>query len=118
MTPVAASVTLASSLALSHLAQRDESGSVVRFLPEATDTRQPFQLVLRGSLCRHRNVPARTRRCRQADVVSFSTASGIERAVMAGHAGSWLVARPVAIDHPGRDGSPFTSRDREMRGQR
>ena len=37
-----------------------------------------------------------------ADVVSFLDALDIERAVVAGHSGSCLTARRVAIDHPER----------------
>lgn len=37
-----------------------------------------------------------------ADVVPFLDAVGVERAVLAGHSGSCLTARRVAIDHPDR----------------
>ena len=52
-----------------------------------------------------------------ADVVSLLDALGIERAVLAGHSGSCLVARRVALDHPDRvaglilEASPTTLRD-------
>jgi pimeloyl-ACP methyl ester carboxylesterase len=51
-----------------------------------------------------------------ADVVSFLDALGIDRAVLAGHSGSCLVARRVAIDQPERvaglilEASPTTLR--------
>jgi pimeloyl-ACP methyl ester carboxylesterase len=54
-----------------------------------------------------------------ADVVLLFDALGIEQAVVAGHSGSCLVARRVAIDHPERvtglvlEASPFTLRDHE-----
>jgi pimeloyl-ACP methyl ester carboxylesterase len=52
-----------------------------------------------------------------ADVVSVLDALAIERAVLAGHSGSCLVARRVALDHPSRvaglilEASPTTLRD-------
>jgi pimeloyl-ACP methyl ester carboxylesterase len=51
------------------------------------------------------------------DVVSLLDALAIERAVVAGHSGSCLVARRVALDHPSRvaglilEASPTTLRD-------
>jgi len=54
-----------------------------------------------------------------ADVVQLLDARGIERAVLAGHSGSCLVARRVALDHPERiaglllEASPTTLRDDE-----
>jgi non-heme chloroperoxidase len=52
-----------------------------------------------------------------ADAVSLLDAFAIERAVLAGHSGSCLVARRVALDHPERvaglilEASPTTLRD-------
>src|SRR5262249_32041975 len=52
-----------------------------------------------------------------ADVVPLLDACKIERAVLAGHSGSCLVARRVALDHPDRvaglilEASPTTLRD-------
>lgn len=50
------------------------------------------------------------------DIAALLDALGIERAVLAGHSGSCLVARRVALDHPGRvaglvlEASPSTLR--------
>lgn len=124
-------VTLASGLTLECANQGDPSGPAVVLLPGPTDSWRSYQPVL--DLLPHevRAVSASQRghgasdkpdtgyRVEDfaSDVVFLLDALGIERAVLAGHSGSCLVARRVALDHPDRvaglilEASPTTLRD-------
>jgi len=123
-------VTLASGLALSCADQGDGSGPVVLLLPGPTDSWRSYQHVLdvlppgvrviavsqRGH--GESGKPEAGYRVEDfaADVVPLLDAVGVERAVLAGHSGSCLVARRVALDHPDRvaglmlEASPTTLR--------
>jgi non-heme chloroperoxidase len=130
MTPNVPTVMLASGVMLSYAAQGDELGPVVVLLPGPTDSWRSYEPVLeqlppwirviavsqRGHGDSGR--PATGYRVEDfaADVVPLLDALAIERAVVAGHSGSCLVARRVAIDHPERveglvlEASPTTLR--------
>jgi pimeloyl-ACP methyl ester carboxylesterase len=123
-------VTLDGGLTLSYADQGDESGPVLVLLPGPTDSWRSYAPVLDRMPLRIRTVavsqrghgdsdkPATGYRVEDfaADVVSFLDALGIDRAVLAGHSGSCLFARRVAIDQPGRvaglilEASPTTLR--------
>jgi pimeloyl-ACP methyl ester carboxylesterase len=116
---------------LSHVEQGDPSGPVVLFLPGPTDSWRSYQAVLERLPSSVRAIavsqrghgdsakPATGYRVEDfaGDVVPFLDGLGVERAVLAGHSGSCLVARRVAIDHPERvaglvlEASPTTLRD-------
>jgi non-heme chloroperoxidase len=124
-------VTLASGLNLECADQGDLSGPVVVLLPGPTDSWRSYEPVL--DLLPHdvRAVSASQRghgasdkpdtgyevEDFAADVVPLLDAVGIKQAVLAGHSGSCLVARRVALDHPDRvaglilEASPTTLRD-------
>ncbi len=124
-------VTLASGLTLSCRDQGVASGPAVLLLPGPTDSWRSYQPVL--DLLPHeiRAVSISQRGHGEsdkpdtgysvedfaADVIPLLDALGIERAVLAGHSGSSLVARRVALDHPDRvaglilEASPTTLRD-------
>jgi pimeloyl-ACP methyl ester carboxylesterase len=124
-------VTLASGLTLSCADQGDVSGPAVLLLPGPTDSWRSYQPVLdllprgvRAIAVSQRghgesSKPETGYRVEDfaADVVPLLDALGIERAVLAGHSGSCLVARRVALDHPDRvaglilEASPTTLRD-------
>jgi pimeloyl-ACP methyl ester carboxylesterase len=121
---------LASGLRLSYARQGDESGPAVVFLPGPTDSWRSYQPVLdclpddvfalavsqRGH--GDSDKPASGYRIEDLanDVVGFLDVVGVDRAVLAGHSGSCLVARRVALDHPDRvaglvlEASPTTLR--------
>jgi non-heme chloroperoxidase len=124
-------VTLASGLTLECANQGDPSGPAVVFLPGPTDSWRSYKPVLdllpqevhavSASLRGHgaSDKPETGYRVEDfgADVVGLLDALDIERAVLAGQSGSCLVARRVALDHPGRvaglilEASPTTLRD-------
>jgi non-heme chloroperoxidase len=110
------SVTLASGLKLSYADTGEASAPAVLMLPGPTDSWRSFGPVLDHLPSRVRAVAVSQRGHGEsdkpetgyavedfaADVVSLLDALGIERAVLAGHSGSCLVARRVALDHPSR----------------
>jgi non-heme chloroperoxidase len=116
MTLAASTVTLGSGFTLSYAAQGDESGPVVVMLPGPTDSWRSYEPVLEQLPPSVRAIavsprghgdsdkPAIGYRVEDfaADVVPLLDGLGIERAVVAGHSGSCLAARRVAIDHPER----------------
>jgi non-heme chloroperoxidase len=121
-------VTLASGIRLSYATSGSGSGPVVVLLPGPTDSWRSYSPVLDLLPSPIRTVavsqrghgdsdkPASGYRVADfaADVVSLLDELGIERAVLAGHSGSCLVARRVAIDHAERvaglllEASPMT----------
>ena len=126
----AATVALSSGLTLSYAAQGQATGPALVMLPGPTDSWRSYEPVLdrlpstihavavsqRGH--GDSDKPATGYRVEDfaADVVPLLDALGIERAVLAGHSGSCLVARRVAIDAPDRvaglvlEASPTTLR--------
>jgi non-heme chloroperoxidase len=116
MTLAASTVTLGSGITLSYAAQGDESGPVVVMLPGPTDSWRSYEPVLEQLPPSVRAIavsprghgdsdePAIGYRVEEfaADVVPLLDGLGIEQAVVAGHSGSCLAARRVAIDHPER----------------
>ena len=124
-------VTLESGLSLSYADQGTRSDPIVLLLPGPTDSWRSYQPVL-DRLPSDLRVIAVSQRGHgdsdkpetgysvedfAADVVQVLDVFGIERAVLAGHSGSCLVARRVALDHPGRvaglilEASPTTLRE-------
>ena len=124
-------VTLASGLRLSYADQGAAADPALVLLPGPTDSWRSYQPVLDRLPRELRTVSVSQRghgdsdkpddgyRVEDfaADVAPLLDACGIERAVLAGHSGSCLVARRVAIDHPDRvaglvlEASPTTLRD-------
>jgi non-heme chloroperoxidase len=124
-------VTLASGLVLSCADQGDGPGPVVLLLPGPTDSWRSYEhlfdllppgfRVVAVSQRGHgrSGKPETGYRVEDfaADVVPLLDALGVERAVLAGHSGSCLVARRVALDSPDRvaglvlEASPMTLRD-------
>ena len=124
-------VTLASGLTLSYADQGDPSGPAVLMLPGPTDSWRSYQPILdllphgvhaiavsqRGQGESGKPETGYRVQYFAADVVPLLDALSIERAVLAGHSGSCLVARRVALDHPDRvaglllEASPTTLRD-------
>lgn len=123
-------VAISGGLVLSYAEQGDSSGSALVLLPGPTDSWRSYEQVLARLPSSVRAVavsqrghgdsdkPAHGYRVEDfaADVVPFLDALGIERAVLAGHSGSCLVARRVAIDSSERiaglvlEASPTTLR--------
>jgi pimeloyl-ACP methyl ester carboxylesterase len=124
-------VTLASGLRLSYVRQGNDSDHAVLLLPGPIDSWRSYQSVL-DHLPRETHVIAVSQRGHgdsdkpdigygvqdfAADAVLLLDALGIERAVLAGHSGSCLVARRVALEQPDRvaglflESSPTTLRD-------
>ena len=110
-------VTLASGLTLSCVEHGgDPAGPTVVLLPGPTDSWRSYGPVLDRLPASVHAVAASQRGHGDsdkpptgyavedfaADVPLLLDALGIERAVLVGHSGSCLVARRVAIDHPGR----------------
>jgi non-heme chloroperoxidase len=128
--PGVSTVTLQSGLTLSFADQGDEAGPVLLLLPGPTDSWHSYQQVLdrlpqtiRAIAVSQRghgdsDKPADGYRVEDfaADAVLLLDALQIERAVLAGHSGSCLVARRVALDQPQRvaglilEASPTTLR--------
>lgn len=115
--PVAATtVTLANGGALSCAQQGDADGAPLVLLPGPTDSWGSYEGVLahlppsirtvavsqRGHGDSDKPRSGYTVRDFAADVVDLLDALDIERAVLAGHSGSCLTVRRVAIDHPPR----------------
>ena len=130
MSYAVSTVTLGNSLVLSLAAQGDEEGPALVLLPGPTDSWRSYEPVL-GQIPPSIRVVAVSQRGHgdsdkpalgygvehfAADVMLLLDGLGIERAVLAGHSGSCLVARRVAIDHPHRiaglvlEASPTTLR--------
>jgi hypothetical protein len=109
-------VTLANGPTLSYSEQGDRSGSALVLLPVPTDSWRSYEPVLERLRTSTRTIavslrghgdsdkPATGYRVEDfaADVVGLLDALDIERAVLAGHSGSCLVARRVALDLPER----------------
>ncbi len=101
---------------MSYAAQGDAAGPVLVLVPGPTDSWRSYGPVLERLPHSIRAIavsprghgdsdkPALGYRVEDfaADLVSFLDSLGIERAVIAGHSGSCLVARRTAIDHPQR----------------
>lgn len=109
-------VALDDGLRLSYAAQGDAAGPALVLLPGPTDSWRSYQPVLEQLPPAVRAIAVSQRGHGDsdkppsgylvedfaADVVKFLDALGIERAVLAGHSASCLVARRVAIDSPTR----------------
>ena len=116
MTREVSTVTLGTGPTLSYAEQGDRSGPALVLLPGPTDSWLSYQAVLERLPPSMRTIavsprghgdsekPATGYRVEDfaADVVALLDALGIERAVLAGHSGSCLVARRVALDMPDR----------------
>lgn len=116
MAPTISTVTLGSGLALSYASTERRSGPVLLMLPGPTDSWRSYAAVLEAlapsvaciaaSQRGHGDTdkPATGYRVEDfaQDVPLLMDALSIDRAVIAGHSGSCLVARRVAIDHPER----------------
>jgi non-heme chloroperoxidase len=123
-------VTLDSGITLSYSEQGQVGGPALVLLPGPTDSWRSYGPVLASLPERFRVVAVSLRghgdsskpptgysiEDLASDVVPFFNALGIERAVVAGHSGSCLVARRVALDAPDRvaglvlEASPTTLR--------
>lgn len=130
MTRTTSTVALAGGLTLSYVEQGDAGGPVLVLLPGPTDSWLSYVPVLdrlppsiRAIAVSQRghgdsDKPAAGYRVEDfaADAVGLLDALGIERAALAGHSGSCLVARRVAVDSPERvtglvlEASPTTLR--------
>jgi non-heme chloroperoxidase len=116
VTPSVSTVTIKDRLSLSTAIQGDVSGPTLVLLPGPTDSWRSYQTVLERLSLSIRTIavsqrghgdsdkPATGYRVEDfaSDVVPLLDALGVERAVLAGHSGSCLMARRVAIDHPER----------------
>jgi non-heme chloroperoxidase len=116
MAPVSSSMMLANGIRLSFAAKGHASSPTVILLPGPTDSWPSYGPVLDRCPSSIRAIavsprghgdsdkPATGYRVEDlaSDVVALLDGLGIERAVIAGHSGSCLVARRVAIDHPER----------------
>ena len=137
VTLITSTVTLANGLELAYAANGHDSSAVVVMLPGPTDSWPSYGPVLGlfptsiGAIAVTQrghgdsDKPATGYRVEDfaADVAFFLDALDIERAIVAGHSGSCLTARRVAIDHPERvaglvlEASPTTLRgDRGLEG--
>src|SRR6476619_1017859 len=126
----ASTVAVEGGLTLSYAEQGDRAGPVLVLLPGPTDSWRSYEEVLERLPTSIRAIAVSQRghgdsdkpttgyrvEDLAADVVPFLDALGIEWAVLAGHSGSCLVARRVAIDSPERvaglvlEASPTTVR--------
>ena len=124
-------VAISGGLVVSYAEQGDSSDSALVLLPGPTDSWRSYEQVLARLPSSVRAVavsqrghgdsdkPAHGYRVEDfaADVVPFLDALGIERAVLAGHSGSCLVARRVAIDSSERiDGLVLEASPTTLRG--
>jgi non-heme chloroperoxidase len=114
--PVIAAVTIGSGTTLSYAVWGDALGAALVLLPGPTDSWRSYSPVLDRFLSSLRVVAVSQRGHGDSDkpqtgyrvedfagdVVPLLDALGIEQAVVAGHSGSCLVARRVALDHPER----------------
>ena len=130
---MSSAVTVRSGLTLSLDDRGDPAGPAVVLLPGPTDSWRSYEPVLERLPASIRVVAVSQRGHGDsdkpatgyaiedfaADVIPLLDALGIERAVLAGHSGSCLVARRVAIDSPGRvaglvlEASPLTLKGHE-----
>ena len=130
MTTVVSTVTLPSGLSLSYAEQGDQSGPALVLLPGPTDSWRSYVPVLEAIPLSVRTIAVSQRGHGDSDkpgtgyrvqdfagdVVPLLDALDVERAVLAGHSGSCLVVRRVAIDRPERiaglvlEASPTTLR--------
>lgn len=130
MTTAASAVTLPDGLTLSYAEQGQGPGPALVLVPGPTDSWQSYEPVLEVMSRSVRTVavsqrghgdsdkPATGYRVEDfaADVVPMLDALDIDRAVLAGHSGSCMVVRRVAIDRPDRiaglvlEASPTTLR--------
>ena len=130
MTTVVSAVTLPDGLTLSYAEVGRGSGPALVLLPGPTDSWRSYEPVLevvsrsirtiavsqRGHGDSDKPVTGYWVEDFAADVVPALDALGIEQAVLAGHSGSCMVARRVAIDRPDRiaglvlEASPTTLR--------
>ena len=130
MTPAVSSVALETGIRLSYAAVGEPSAPVVVLLPGPTDSWLSYEPALDQMTSSVRTIAVSQRghgdsdkpptgyRVEDfaADVPPLLDALGIERAVLAGHSGSCLIVRRVAIDHPERvaglvlEASPTTLR--------
>lgn len=133
MTSVDGTIELANGLSLSYLRRGDPSGPSLVLLPGPTDSAASYRAVLDHLPHRVDAVAVSPRGHGDsdkppagyavpdfaADLVLLLDALDIERAVLAGHSGSCLVVRHVAIHHPRRvaalvlEASPTTLRHQE-----
>lgn len=116
MGPRISKVMLSSGLAVSYAWIGGRSGPALLMLPGPTDSWRSYAAVLEGLPSSLRSIAVSQRGHGDTDkpptgyrVQDFARdvplildALGIDRAVIAGHSGSGLVARRVAIDHPER----------------
>ena len=125
-----ATVTLPSGVTLSYAESGAASAPTVVLLPGPTDSWRSYELVLdrlpasihaiavspRGHGDSDKPVSGYRVKDFTADVVTALDALGLDHVFLAGHSGSCLVARRVAIDHPERvvglvlEASPTTLR--------
>ena len=130
MTPAVSTAILESGVSLSLAATGDPSGPALLLLPGPTDSWRSYEPVLEHLPASIRAIAVSQRGHGDSDkpptgylvqdfavdVLMLLDALGIERAVLAGHSGSCLVARRVALDHPERvaglvlEASPTTLR--------
>jgi non-heme chloroperoxidase len=130
MTTVVSTVTLPDGLTLSYAERGDRSGPALVVLPGPTDSWRSYETVLEAIPRSVRTIAVSQRGHGDSDkprtgyrvqdfagdVVPLLDALDVERAVLAGHSGSCLVARRVAIDRPERvaglvlEASPTTLR--------
>jgi non-heme chloroperoxidase len=116
VTPVGSMVTLESGVKLSSAASGEPSGPALVLLPGPTDSWRSYEPVLKHLPVSIHAIAVSQRghgdsdkppsgyRVEDfaADVELLLDTLGIERAVLAGHSGSCLAARRVALDHPER----------------
>lgn len=130
MTTVVSTIRLPGGLTLSFAEQGDQSGPALVLLPGPTDSWRSYEPVLEALPLWFRTIAVSQRghgdsdkprtgyRVQDfaSDVVPLLDALDVERAVLAGHSGSCLVVRRIAIDRPERvaglilEASPTTLR--------